>query len=37
MNPNGEWQLFVVDDQISNAGFFGDGWTLEITARVKKK
>jgi hypothetical protein len=37
MNPNGEWQLFVVDDQISSAGFFGDGWTLEITARVKKK
>jgi hypothetical protein len=37
MNPNGEWQLFVVDDQISSAGFFGDGWALEITARVKKK
>jgi hypothetical protein len=34
MNPNGEWQLFVVDDRSGDAGFFGDGWALEITAEV---
>jgi subtilisin-like proprotein convertase family protein len=37
MNPNGEWQLFVVDDRSGDAGFFGDGWSLVITARIKKK
>jgi hypothetical protein len=37
MNPNGEWQLFVVDDRIGDAGLINDGWALEITARVKNK
>jgi subtilisin-like proprotein convertase family protein len=35
-NPNGEWQLFVRDDAELLAGTLG-GWTLEITAKTKKK
>lgn len=36
-NPNGQWRLFVFDDFSPRAGFFADGWSLEITARIKKK
>lgn len=35
-NPNGEWRLFVVDDRSADNGFFREGWSLVITARVKK-
>jgi hypothetical protein len=33
-DPNGTWQLFVVDDQDGDAGSIGGGWSLEITAEV---
>ena len=36
VNPNGEWQLFVRDDAELLAGSIA-GWSLEITAKVKKK
>jgi hypothetical protein len=44
-NPNGSWQLFVVDDDIDFSGQIAGGWTLQITAeadvqiqeQVKKK
>jgi hypothetical protein len=38
-NPNGTWQLFVVDDNTGDVGQFAGGWSLEITAQgvVKKK
>jgi hypothetical protein len=36
-NPNGEWQLWI-DDWIGNGpGSFSGGWSIEITAQVKKK
>jgi hypothetical protein len=36
-NPNGEWQLWI-DDWIGNGpGSFAGGWSIEITAQVKKK
>jgi subtilisin-like proprotein convertase family protein len=37
INPNGEWQLFVLDDVVGDAGSLADGWTLEITAKAKAK
>jgi subtilisin-like proprotein convertase family protein len=37
INPNGAWQLFVVDDTGGNVGAFSGGWDLEITAKVKNK
>jgi hypothetical protein len=33
-NPNGTWQLFVVDDTPLKGGSIAGGWTLEITAEV---
>jgi hypothetical protein len=36
-NPNGRWQLFVLDDTKGDTGSLGDGWTLEITAQVTTK
>jgi subtilisin-like proprotein convertase family protein len=36
INPNGAWQLFVVDDTGGNNGAFSGGWDLKITAKVKK-
>ncbi len=36
-NPNGEWQLFVVDDGADDGGvLLAPGWTLTITARVRR-
>jgi subtilisin-like proprotein convertase family protein len=35
-NPNGEWRLFIVDAPGNGAGSI-DGWSLEITAQVKKR
>lgn len=38
--PDGKWRLFVVDDTDVSGGHSGeiaDGWTLEITAKVKKE
>jgi subtilisin-like proprotein convertase family protein len=37
INPNGEWQLFILDDTIFETGSLTDGWTLEITAKAKGK
>ena len=36
-NPNGEWSLFIYDDQAGNSGEVARGWELKITAKVKKK
>ena len=36
-NPNGEWQLFINDAPGKGPGSLSGGWTLEITAKVKKK
>lgn len=36
-NPNGQWQLFVINDDPGDLGEFATGWTLEIAAKVKKK
>jgi len=36
-NPNGEWQLFVADDASGDGGvFLAPGWTITITARVRR-
>jgi hypothetical protein len=35
--PDGQWRLFVYDDGAGDVGSFAGGWTLEITAKVKKK
>lgn len=35
-NPNGPWQLFVVDDAARDTGEIAGGWTLEIKARVRR-
>jgi subtilisin-like proprotein convertase family protein len=36
-NPNGEWQLFLVDDGADDGGvLLAPGWTLTITARVRR-
>jgi hypothetical protein len=36
-NPNGKWQLFVVDDGTGDGGvLLAPGWTLTITARVRR-
>ncbi|MCA9877093.1 MAG: hypothetical protein KC442_04915 [Thermomicrobiales bacterium] len=36
-NPNGEWQLWINDWQGNGPGSFANGWSIEITAKVKKK
>jgi hypothetical protein len=33
-NPNGSWQLFVVDDHSGDAGQLAGGWSLQITAET---
>lgn len=35
-NPNGTWRLFIVDASGNDSGSL-DGWSLEITATVKKR
>jgi len=30
-SPNGDWQLFVVDDNAINSGSIAGGWSLDIT------
>jgi subtilisin-like proprotein convertase family protein len=37
INPNGVWQLFVFDTTDDEEGQIANGWSLEITARVKAK
>jgi subtilisin-like proprotein convertase family protein len=37
IDPNGQWQLFVVDNGNADTGAIADGWTLEITAKAKNK
>lgn len=36
LNPNGEWTLYVSNANNSNPGALAGGWSLEITAQVKK-
>lgn len=36
-NPNGQWRLYVRDDDQFSAGMINDGWSLRITAKVKRK
>ena len=33
-NPNGSWQLFVVDGAPGDTGLIAGGWSLQITAEV---
>jgi len=33
-DPNGTWQLFIVDDERGDAGSIVGGWSLEITAKA---
>lgn len=35
IDPNGEWQLFVLDDTGSDQGAMAGGWSLTIAAKVK--
>ena len=36
-NPNGQWQLFLVDDGADDGGvLLAPGWTITITARVPR-
>ena len=37
LNPNGAWTLYVSNANNSNPGALAGGWSLEITAQVKKK
>ena len=37
LDPDGTWQLYVVDDANLNTGQITGGWELEITAKVKKE
>ena len=37
ITPNGRWQLFVVDNGAGDTGSVTDGWSLQITAKSKKK
>jgi uncharacterized repeat protein (TIGR01451 family) len=30
-NPNGSWNLFVVDDQVLNSGIISNGWKMKLT------
>lgn len=34
LNPNGQWKLYVVDDEEIDSGMITGGWSLTITARV---
>jgi subtilisin-like proprotein convertase family protein len=37
-NPNGEWRLFIQDEEaIAEPGTVAGGWALEIEAKVKSK
>jgi hypothetical protein len=36
-NPNGTWQLFILDGAGGDTGNLAGGWALEITAKVKVK
>jgi subtilisin-like proprotein convertase family protein len=37
INPNGEWRLFILDDDQIDEGSLANGWVLQITARSKGK
>jgi subtilisin-like proprotein convertase family protein len=37
IDPNGEWQLFILDDIAEDVGSLDEGWELEITASAKSK
>ncbi|HWS57978.1 MAG TPA: Ig-like domain-containing protein, partial [Actinotalea sp.] len=34
LNPNGTWQLFIVDDAAGDAGSLAGGWSLTVTTAV---
>lgn len=33
-NPNGDWKLYVVDDQVIDTGSLPNGWSIDITSSV---
>lgn len=35
-NPNGNWELRVVDDAAGDTGVISSGWSLDITSRLNK-
>jgi hypothetical protein len=35
-NPNGDWRLFVVENDVLGPGAINAGWTLNITTKTKK-
>lgn len=37
LDPDGTWQLYVVDDANLQTGQITGGWELEITAKVKQE
>jgi len=36
-NPNGDWELWVMDDSETNVGHFDGGWSVKIKARVVRR
>jgi len=34
INPNGTWQLFIVDDATGDVGTMADGWSLTVTTEA---
>jgi sugar lactone lactonase YvrE/subtilisin-like proprotein convertase family protein len=34
INPNGTWQLYILDDQLGETGQIAGGWALDITTDV---
>jgi hypothetical protein len=37
LDPDGAWQLYIVDDATLETGHITGGWELEITAKVKQE
>ncbi len=35
LDPNGDWKLFIVDDQMGDMGSMRDGWTLDLVTTTQ--